>query len=147
MEEKRAEALLDAMYEEMQREKREAAGGHGGGGGGTTRGMTRPSRSRRSPRRPAPGGDAVASTPKPVASKRGPERPETPTLPPPMESEEAAETYRAVVRSSPCSGGEPSRTRRSRAGNGDASSSPSSGSGEETSGVGGGDVGPLGASR
>ena len=95
VEEKRAEALLDAMYEEMQREKREAAKAAKAAGGGDAAGVDAPVAV--TPEPVTPGGDAIASTPKPVASKRGPERPETPTLPPPMESEEAAETYRAVV--------------------------------------------------
>ena len=99
LEEKRAEAVLDAMYEEMQREKRKAAAAAAGAGndaGDDAPGAVTPEPA--TPGAVTPGGTAVASTPKPVASKRGPERPETPTMPPPMESEDAAETYRAVVR-------------------------------------------------
>ena len=95
VEEKRAEAVLDAMYEEMQREKRKAAAA-GNDAGDDAPGAVTPEPA--TPGAVTPGGTAVASTPKPVASKRGPERPETPTMPPPMESEDAAETYRAVVR-------------------------------------------------
>lgn len=97
VEEKRAEAVLDAMYEETRREKRKAAAAAGGDDAGDGEpGAVTPEPA--TPGAVTPGGAAVASTPKPVASKRGPERPETPTLPPPMESEDAAETYRAVVR-------------------------------------------------
>ena len=98
VEEKRAEAVLDAMYEEMQREKRKAAAAAAAGNdaGDDAPGAVTPEPA--TPGAVTPGGTAVASTPKPVASKRGPERPETPTMPPPMESEDAAETYRAVVR-------------------------------------------------
>ena len=99
VEEKRAEAVLDAMYEEMQREKRKAAAAAAAAGndaGDDAPGAVTPEPA--TPGAVTPGGTAVASTPKPVASKRGPERPETPTMPPPMESEDAAETYRAVVR-------------------------------------------------
>ena len=83
------------MYEEMQREKRKAAAA-GNDAGDDAPGAVTPEPA--TPGAVTPGGTAVASTPKPVASKRGPERPETPTMPPPMESEDAAETYRAVVR-------------------------------------------------
>ena len=97
VEEKRAEAVLDAMYEEMQREKRKAAAAAAAaaGGGDDAPGAVTPEPA--TPGAVTPGGTAVASTPKPVASKAKTERPETPTLPPPMESEDAAEMYRAVV--------------------------------------------------
>ena len=98
VEEKRAEAVLDAMYEEMQREKRKKAAAAAAGdaaAGDDAPGAVTPEPA--TPGAVTPGGTAVASTPKPVASKAKTERPETPTLPPPMESEDAAEMYRAVV--------------------------------------------------
>ena len=96
VEEKRAEAVLDAMYEEMQREKRKkAAAAAAAAAGDDAPGAVTPEPA--TPGAVTPGGTAVASTPKPVASKAKTERPETPTLPPPMESEDAAEMYRAVV--------------------------------------------------
>ena len=142
VEEKRAEAVLDAMYEEMQREKREAAGAKAAGGG--ARGMTRPARSRRSPRRPAPSRPAAPpSRPRPNPSPRSGD---------PSDRRRRRCRRRWSRRTprrctarwcgfSPCSGGEPSRTRRSRAGNGDASSSPSSGSGRRRRASSGGATG------
>ena len=91
-EERKTDAVMDEMdemYEQIQREKREAARAAGEAMGSPGEPVT--------PGAVTPGGTAAASTPKPVKSKKGPERPETPQLNPPMESENASKMHRAVV--------------------------------------------------
>ena len=84
-----ADGARTQLYEQIQREKREAARAAGEAMGSPMEPAT--------PGAVTPGGTAAASTPKPVKSKKGPERPETPALNPPMESESASKMHRAVV--------------------------------------------------
>ena len=88
-EERKTDAVMDEMYEQIQREKREAARAAGEAMGSPMEPAT--------PGAVTPGGTVAASTPKPVKSKKGPERPETPQMDPPMESESASKMHRAVV--------------------------------------------------
>ena len=73
-EERKTDAVMDEMYEQIQREKREAARAAGEAMGSPMEPAT--------PGAVTPGGTAAASTPKPVKSKKGPERPETPAAEP-----------------------------------------------------------------